>query len=164
MHKFFLLIHQEFCYTATYQVKMMDAIDMNLKSIYITEHKLKTFINDLKNKYIPSEFYYNILFDRHFINRFYDRDISVKDISKMITKIVKRKLCEVVYYEHVGVKNIYFQDGKLIVIGQLRSSTLVLKTLYEREDISHIEDVVIDVNETIQDYFDTTEHKDTELL
>lgn len=60
---------------------------MNLKSIYMTEYKLKTFINDLRTRYIPSDFSYNILFDRHFINRFYDRSIPAKDISKIISKI-----------------------------------------------------------------------------
>ena len=126
---------------------------MNLKSIYMTEYKLKTFINDLRTRYIPSDFSYNILFDRHFINRFYDRSIPAKDISKIISKIVKHKLCEVIYYEHCGVKNIYFKDESLIVIANLRPSTLVLKTMYERTDISHIDDGIIDVNQTIKDFY-----------
>lgn len=133
---------------------------MNLNSIYMTEYKLKTFINDLRTRYIPSEFPYFILFDRHFINRFYDRNISSNDISKIITKIVKYKLCEVIYYEHSGVKNVYFKDDKLIVIAQLRPSTMVLKTLYEREDISKIDNIIIDVNETIENYFDNINSND----
>ena len=40
-----------------------------------------------------------------------------------------------------------------IVIANLRPSTLVLKTMYERTDISHIDDVIIDVNQTIKDFY-----------
>lgn len=107
------------------------------------------FLRDIKSIHIPKGMMYNLYADEHFIERMDERGISNKQFATFVNKIMKYKLCEVLYFSHSETKQIYIHDESMVCICWVRPTYLVFKTTYNSERIDHITDPVLDLNDVI---------------
>lgn len=105
------------------------------------------FLRDIKSMHIPKGMIYNLYADEHCIQRMHERKITNKQFSLMVTKLLKYKLCEVLYFSHSDVKQIYIHDEQFVCICWVRPTYLVFKTAYFSEQLEHITDPLIDLND-----------------
>lgn len=105
------------------------------------------FLRDIKSLHIPKGMIYNLYADEHFIERMDERNITNKQFALVVSKLMKYKLCEVLYFSHSEHKQIYIHDGDLVCICLVRPTYLVFKTTYISEQLEHITDPLIDLND-----------------
>lgn len=98
---------------------------------YTMKKLVRDFINTLRSKYIPETMtkFFDIRFslDNHFAERIIERKINKSAFERIITNLVKYKLCEVVYISTlrpttrinikdytglvVGITGTHYEDG-----------------------------------------------------